>query len=64
MVEGVVLCLQGGQDARGAVVEAVVGCSHGDRDPTVTTGTMELTGGSPLSGFFLFLFPEFPGGFR
>ena len=45
------LTSKGGQGARGAAVEAVVGRGHGDRDPTVATGTMELTGGSPLSGF-------------
>ena len=48
---GSLLASKGGQGARGAAVEAVVGRGHGDRDPTVATGTMELTGGSPLSGF-------------
>ena len=50
VVEGVSFILQGGQGARGAAVEAVVGRGHGARVSPVATVTM-LTGGNPLSGF-------------
>ena len=60
MVEGVVLCLQGGQGVRGAAVEAVVGRGHGASASTVAPGRRRegerLTGGSLCQGFFLFCF--------
>ena len=67
-VAGVSFILQGGQDARGATVDAVVGRGHGDSELTVAPGRRRegerLTRVAHCQGFVFFQISEIPVGFR